>query len=186
MVKAKLVIMLNQVGTAKKPATAAQSGLRWLWLGVIFLIIDQVTKLWVAANFELFETVAVIPMFSFTYVHNEGAAFSFLGSAGGWQRWFFTAIAVVISSLLLYWMRALDKSEKLLAIAYSLVLSGAIGNLIDRVSYGYVIDFIHLYYESYQWPVFNVADISICVGAGLIIFEAITAKDKSADDKLAK
>ena len=164
-----------------KPATAAQSGLRWLWLAVIMLIIDQATKWWVITNFKFRESVAVMPMFNLTYARNEGAAFSFLDDAGGWQRWFFTVIAIAISSLLLYWMRGLNKSQKLLSIAYALVLSGAIGNLIDRVLYGYVIDFLDVYYQQYHWPVFNIADSAICIGAVLIIFDAITSKEPSKE-----
>lgn len=177
MVKAKSVTMHKKDNV--KPPTAAQSGLRWLWLSVVFLIADQGSKLWVAANFDLYESIAVMPMFNFTYVHNEGAAFSFLSEAGGWQRWFFSAIAFSISGLLLYWMRGLNKSDKLLSIAYALVLSGALGNLIDRVSYGYVIDFLDVYYQQHHWPAFNIADAAICVGAVLIIYDAIFSKEQS-------
>jgi len=182
--------MLNQQnseqGSANKPSTKpttlAQSGLVWLWLTLIFLVLDQVTKLWVSANFSLYESIAVMPMFNFTYVLNEGAAFSFLSEAGGWQRWFFTAVAVAISSLLLFWLRGLHKSEKLLSVSYALVLAGAIGNLIDRVAYGYVIDFLDVYYQQYHWPAFNIADVAICIGAGLIIFEAFTTSDSSKQE----
>lgn len=162
--------------SSTKPSLA-HSGLRWLWLAAIFLVLDQVTKLYVAANFSLYESINVMPMFNLTYVHNEGAAFSFLSEAGGWQRWFFTIIAVTISGILLYWLRALHAHEKLMSIAYSLVLSGAIGNLIDRVSYGYVIDFLDIYYNNYHWPAFNIADAAICVGAVLIIYDAFTTKE---------
>jgi len=163
-----------------KPSLA-QSGLRWLWLAVIFLVLDQASKLYVVANFSLFESINVMPMFNLTYVQNPGAAFSFLSESGGWQRWFFTVIAVGISGVLVYWLRALHATEKLMSIAYSLVLSGAIGNLIDRVSYGYVIDFLDVYYQSYRWPAFNIADAAICIGAVLIIFDAFTSK--SGEDK---
>lgn len=170
--------------TASNDLTAkpslAQSGLRWLWLAAILLVLDQVTKLYVAANFNLYESISVMPMFNLTYVRNEGAAFSFLSNAGGWQRWFFTAIALGISGVLIYWLRGLHASQKLMSIAYSLVLSGAIGNLIDRVSYGYVIDFLDFYYDSYRWPAFNVADAAICIGAFLIIYDAFTNKEHSA------
>ena len=166
-----------------KPASATQSGLRWLWLTVILLILDQVSKIYVANNFSLYESIAVMPMFNITYVQNPGAAFSFLSDAGGWQRWFFTAIAVAISGLLIYWLRELNKAQKLLAIAYSLVLSGALGNLIDRVSYGYVIDFLDVYYDQYRWPAFNIADAAICIGAILIIYDALTNSDNKSDSK---
>jgi len=165
--------------TAAKPSLA-QSGLRWLWLALIMLVLDQASKLYVVANFSLYESIAVMPMFNLTYVRNEGAAFSFLSDAGGWQRWFFTAIALTISGVLLYWMRGLHASQKLMSIAYSLVLSGAIGNLIDRVSYGYVVDFLDVYYDSYRWPAFNIADAAICIGAFLIVYDAFTNKENSA------
>jgi len=165
--------------TAAKPSLA-QSGLRWLWLALIMLVLDQASKLYVVANFSLYESIAVMPMFNLTYVRNEGAAFSFLSDAGGWQRWFFTAIALTISGVLLYWMRGLHASQKLMSIAYSLVLSGAIGNLIDRVSYGYVVDFLDVYYVSYRWPAFNIADAAICIGAFLIVYDAFTNKENSA------
>lgn len=154
--------------------TLAQSGLRWAWLAVLFLVLDQASKLYVLANFKLYESVAVFDMFNLTYVQNKGAAFSFLSEMGGWQRWFFTSIAVGISALLIYWMRGIHASQKMMSIAYSLVLSGALGNLIDRVSYGYVVDFLDVYYKTYHWPVFNIADVAICVGAGLIILDAFT------------
>lgn len=179
MVMAKYVTMLKSVDSLPaKPATIAQSGLVWLWLSVISLIADQLTKTWIIANFKLHESVAVMPMFNLVYARNEGAAFSFLSDAGGWQRWFFTAIALSISGLLIYWLRGLHRSAKLLSIAYALVLSGALGNLIDRLMYGYVVDFLDFYYQNSHWPAFNIADMAICGGAMLIIYDAITSKEQ--------
>jgi len=172
----------QQTGSATKPTSAAQSGLVWLWLTIVLIILDQVSKVWVSNSFSLYESISIMPMFNFTYVHNEGAAFSFLSDAGGWQRWFFTAIAVAISSLLVYWLRGLHKAEKLLAVSYALVLAGAVGNLIDRVAYGYVIDFLDVYYQQYHWPAFNIADVAICIGAGLIIVEAFTTSSSSTQE----
>jgi len=180
MATAKCVNMHNV--NASKPSLA-HSGLRWLWLALVFLVLDQASKLYVIANFNLYESINVMPMFNLTYVRNEGAAFSFLADSGGWQRWFFTAIAITISGVLLYWLRGLRANEKLMSIAYSLVLSGAIGNLIDRVSYGYVVDFLDVYYDSYRWPAFNIADAAICIGAALIIYDAFTNK---TDESKAK
>jgi len=168
-----------------KPALA-QSGLVWLWLAIIGLVADQATKLYVLANFKLYESVNVLPFFDFTYAQNKGAAFSFLSDAGGWQRWFFTIIAVSISGLLIYWLRGLHKSQKSLGIAYSLVLSGAIGNLIDRLSYGFVVDFLHLHYKTFDWPIFNIADVAICIGAFLIILDAFINKDDKELNKESK
>ena len=175
--------MPNSTTSANSRPALAQSGLMWLWLALIGLVIDQATKLYVLANFKLHESVDVIPFFNFTYAQNKGAAFSFLSDAGGWQRWFFTIIAVSISGLLIYWLRGLHKSQKSLSIAYCLVLSGALGNLIDRLSYGFVVDFLHLYYKTYDWPIFNVADMAICCGAFLIIFDAFFNKELSNEDK---
>lgn len=175
--------MLKSVDSAISKPALAQSGLVWLWLAVLSLVADQATKLYVLANFELHESVNVLPFFDFKYAQNPGAAFSFLSDAGGWQRWFFTIIAVGVSGLLIYWMRALHKSSKSLNIAYALVLSGAIGNLIDRLSYGFVVDFLHLYYDKFDWPVFNIADVAICCGAFLIIIDAFINKDDKASTK---
>jgi signal peptidase II len=179
----KGVLMLKSVTSADNKPALAQSGLIWLWLALIGLVIDQATKLYVLANFKLHESVNVLPFFDFTYVQNKGAAFSFLSSAGGWQRWFFTIIAVSISGLLIYWLRGLHKSQKSLSIAYCLVLSGALGNLIDRLSYGFVVDFLDVYYKTHHWPIFNVADMAICCGAFLIILDAFLNKEDNQKDK---
>lgn len=163
-----------------KPASWAQSGLRWLWLTLLLLVIDQLTKIAVSHHFELYQSVALIPFLNLTYVHNEGAAFSFLNDAGGWQRWFFSAIAIGISGLLLVWLRALPAAASKLVIAYSLVISGALGNLVDRLAYGYVIDFIDVYVGKAHWPAFNVADAAICIGAALILLDGFQSEpDKS-------
>jgi len=172
----------SRASVNNKPALS-QSGLVWLWLAIIGLVADQATKLYVLANFKLHESVNVLPFFDLTYAQNKGAAFSFLSSAGGWQRWFFTIIAVSISGLLIYWLRGLHKSQKGLSIAYSLVLSGAIGNLIDRLSYGFVVDFLDVYYKNHHWPIFNIADMAICCGAFLIILDAFINKEPAADRK---
>lgn len=155
------------------------TGLRWLWLTLLFLAFDQGTKLWVAAHFYLGETLELIPFFNFRYAHNPGAAFSFLGNADGWQRWFFTGVAIAISAMLLWWLYKAPKQQRLLPIAYSLILSGALGNLIDRLAYGYVIDFLDVYVGSYHWPTFNIADSAIFVGAGFIIFDAFFTQEQS-------
>jgi len=169
--------MLKSVDDSVSKPTLAQSGLVWLWLALIGLVVDQATKLYVLANFKLHESVNVLPFFNFTYAQNKGAAFSFLSDAGGWQRWFFTIIAVSISGVLIYWLRGIRKSQKVLSVAYTLVLSGALGNLIDRFSYGFVVDFLDVYYKTYHWPIFNVADMAICLGAFLIVLEAFLTKD---------
>ncbi len=159
-----------------------ETGLRWLWLTVIFLVLDQITKQWVANSFNLYESVELLPFFSLTYVHNLGAAFSFLADQGGWQRWFFTAIAAIASVIFVVWLAKTPKSNVLLGIAFSLMLSGALGNLIDRVLFGYVIDFIDFHWAGSHYPAFNIADSAIFVGAALMIWESFTNNDENSEN----
>ena len=121
---------------------AQKSGLVWLWLSLLLLVIDFASKTLVVGTMAYQESINLLPVFSITYVHNYGAAYSFLSEAGGWQRWFLSAIAVAISALLVWWLKRLPATNKVLCGAYALVLAGAIGNLYDRIAYGYVIDFI--------------------------------------------
>ncbi|WP_082305733.1 MULTISPECIES: signal peptidase II [unclassified Pseudoalteromonas] len=162
----------------------AKSGLVWLWLTLVMLIADQVTKIMISTQMKLYESIELIPVFKITYVHNYGAAFSFLTDAGGWQRWFFSIIAITISGLLIWWLKKLPASNKLLGSAYALVLAGALGNLFDRLAYGYVVDFLHVFYKTWNFPVFNIADSAICVGAGLLLIDAfLEEKVKSAKEQ---
>lgn len=146
--------------------------LKWLWLSFIALILDQVSKLAIVAKMELYESIEVVPFFNLTYVHNTGAAFSFLSQAGGWQRWFFAAMALIVSVIITVWLKRLKQHETLLAVALALVLGGAVGNLIDRLAYGYVIDFIDVYYQTWHWPAFNIADSAITLGVILMLAES--------------
>lgn len=148
-------------------------GLIFLLLSLVIVIFDQGSKIWIINNLSLYQDINVLPIFDITYVRNHGAAFSFLSDAGGWQRWFFTAIAVVISVLLTVWMAKTPIKQKLLLAAYALILGGAIGNVADRMMYGYVVDFLHFYYDNWHFPAFNIADISISCGAALLILEAL-------------
>jgi signal peptidase II len=150
--------------------------LKWLNLSALVIIFDQLTKWLMSSWLDLYETVAVVPYFNLTLAHNYGAAFSFLASAGGWQRWFFTILAIVVSIVLTVWMKRLKANAKLEAISLALILGGAIGNVIDRVAHGYVIDFLDVYVGSYHWPAFNIADSAICVGAVLLIFDSFRSK----------
>lgn len=160
----------------------SQTGWRFWWLMLLLLIADQVTKQIVIHNMQLFDSIAVLPFFNLTYVRNEGAAFSFLSDAGGWQRWFFTLIAAAVSIVIAVWLSKLSKQQVKLSLALSLVLAGAIGNLIDRSIYGYVIDFFHLYYQNWHYPAFNIADSAICVGAALLIWDSFTTKAEAKHD----
>lgn len=146
--------------------------LKWLWLSLLAVILDQATKLAIAGSMQLYESIQIMPFFKLTYVHNTGAAFSFLSEAGGWQRWFFAGLAIVISAVIAVWLTRLKKHETLLAVALSLVLGGAVGNLIDRLAYGYVIDFLDVYYQSWHWPAFNIADSAITLGVILMLLES--------------
>lgn len=150
------------------------TGWRLWWLMLLVLVADQLSKQVVIANMQLFDSIELLPFFNFTYVRNYGAAFSFLSDAGGWQRWFFTFIAVAISCVLAVWLARNSKTQLKLNLALSLVLAGAIGNLIDRSIYGYVIDFFHLYYQNWHYPAFNIADSAICIGAALLIWDSFS------------
>ncbi len=156
-----------------------QTGLRWWWLTAIFLIADQVTKQLIVSNMDLYQSIDILPFFNLTYVHNLGAAFSFLADQGGWQRWFFTAIAAIASIVFIVWLAKTPKQQVLLSVAFAFMLSGAVGNLIDRVLFGYVIDFIDFYGFGYHFPAFNIADSMIFIGAALMIFDSFKNGESS-------
>ncbi|PCI60075.1 MAG: signal peptidase II [Gammaproteobacteria bacterium] len=148
------------------------SGLIWLWLTILVLVIDQISKQYVTNTMALYDSIAVLPFFSITYVHNLGAAFSFLADQGGWQRWFFTLIALTASIVFAVWLAKTPKENKQLSISLALLLAGAMGNLIDRALFGYVIDFLDFYVGSYHWPAFNIADSSIFIGAIFMVLDS--------------
>lgn len=141
------------------------TGLSWLWLALMILVLDFCSKQLIMTHFYLGESVQVIPFINFTYVHNMGAAFSFLADKGGWQRWMFSVIALIVSVVLVVMMYRSDKRTKLSNVSYAMIIGGALGNLLDRIVYGVVIDFIDFYVGWLHWPTFNVADASICIGA---------------------
>ena len=147
--------------------------LKWIWLAIVVVILDQLTKYIASTSLEMYQPVVVMPMFNWTLMHNTGAAFSFLHDAGGWQRWFFAVIAVVVSVVIVLWIKRLEQHEKWQAIALALILGGAIGNVIDRVWLGYVVDFIQVYYQQWYWPAFNIADSAISIGVAMIIIDSI-------------
>ena len=150
-----------------------QSGWRWLPLSFALVVFDQWTKGWIERHYELGEYTPVFFWLDIIRLHNPGAAFSFLADAGGWQRWFFTIFAVGVSVMLFVWLRKVRlKTEPILAIALALVLSGAVGNVIDRIEHGYVVDFIHVHWQQAYFPAFNIADSAITIGAILLLWDA--------------
>jgi len=153
--------------------------LKYLSLSAIVMVLDQLTKWYMASWLSLYETVAVMPYFNLTMAHNHGAAFSFLADEGGWQRWFFTGLALIISAVLVVWLAKLKPTAKLEALSLSLILGGAIGNVIDRIVHGYVIDFLDVYIGTSHWPAFNIADSAICIGAVLLIIDSFKAEPES-------
>ena len=145
--------------------------LRWLWISLIVLVLDQLTKYAISASFQYGESKTIFSWFNLVLAHNSGAAFSFLAGASGWQREFFIVVTVTISCVLL-WMLKSNSTNRVLSVALALVLGGAFGNLYDRVLHGYVIDFVQWHVAGYYWPAFNIADSAICLGAGLMIFDS--------------
>ncbi len=142
--------------------------LKYLWITFVVIVLDQISKQ-LAEHYLVFHVpVPVVPLFNLTLSYNTGAAFSFLSDAGGWQRWFFVVLALIVSSVIVLWMRKLPAQDKWVAIALGMVLGGAIGNVIDRVLFGHVIDFLHVYYQQWSWPIFNIADSAIFVGVAHI------------------
>ena len=157
--------------------------LRWLWLSLVVIVLDQISKYYFNNYFSLYEQLPVTPFFSFTLAYNTGAAFSFLSDASGWQRWFFVSIALVVSVVLVVWMKRLRSDEKLQAVALALILGGALGNVWDRIALGHVVDFLLFYYDRYYFPAFNLADSAITLGAGLLILDMFIHPQPTDTDK---
>jgi signal peptidase II len=151
----------------------------WLWLSALVIVVDQITKRIVDTTMQLYQSIELIPYFQLTYMRNQGAAFSFLSGAGGWQRWFFIALAVIASVFICFWLKKLNRSQRWEAIAWSLVLGGALGNLIDRIIYGYVIDFLDVYIGDWHWPAFNVADSAITLGVAMLLLDSFKPQPRS-------
>jgi signal peptidase II len=160
--------------------------MRWLGVSLIVIVLDLATKAWITHAFAPGEVLVLTPFFNLVLVHNTGAAFSFLAGAGGWQRWFFTAVSIVVS-IAIVWMLRRHHAQRLMALALALVLGGALGNLWDRVTLGHVVDFIQLHAAGYYWPSFNVADSAITVGVVLLVWDSLSgSRDTPApiDDRV--
>jgi len=152
----------------------SKSGNLWMWLGLalIILLADQFTKTLVVGYYQLGDSTRLTSFFNLVRAHNTGAAFSFLAGAGGWQRWFFTAIGVS-AALFITWLLRQHSGQKLFSFAMACILGGAIGNVIDRVMYGYVVDFLDFHYAGWHFPAFNVADSAISIGAACLIWDEL-------------
>jgi signal peptidase II len=151
---------------------------KWLSMSAIILSLDLYTKHLVQQAFAYADKLTITSYFDLVRYHNEGAAFSFLADAGGWQKWFFTAIAAIASVFILYLLKK-HHTEKLFSFGLALVLGGALGNLYDRVTLGYVVDFLSFHVNDLYWPAFNVADSAISIGVGVLLLDSFTAKKRS-------
>ena len=156
-------------------------------ISFVLLLLDQASKQYMSSILPLCQpgycqSIEILPIFKLTVVHNEGAAFSFLSDAGGWQRWLLVTISIVVSAFVAGWLYRVYRQEKLLALALAFILGGALGNLVDRALLGYVVDFIVVYYESYYFPAFNVADSAITIGAGFLILDMFINYRKGVDE----
>ncbi|MCF5543663.1 signal peptidase II [Pseudomonas salomonii] len=160
------------------PESSRFGRLGWLVLSVLVLVIDQVSKAHFEGSLQMFQQIVVIPdYFSWTLAYNTGAAFSFLADSGGWQRWLFALIAVVVSAVLVVWLKRLGRDDTWLAVALALVLGGALGNLYDRIALGHVIDFILVHWQNrWYFPAFNFADSAITVGAIMLALDMFKSK----------
>ncbi|AXY61580.1 signal peptidase II [Acinetobacter sp. WCHAc010052] len=152
--------------------------LMWLGLSVLAIIIDQWTKNIASTHLTYADPVPVLPFLNWTLLHNYGAAFSFLSDAGGWQHYLFTGLAGIVSIIFIFWLMRMPKSTVVLPMAIALILGGAIGNLIDRICLGYVVDFIHVFYQNNHFPAFNIADSAITLGTILLLIDTFFLEKK--------
>jgi signal peptidase II len=151
-----------------------ESGWRWLPLALLVIVLDQLVKAWVVNHFQLFERVHLLPVLDIILTYNTGAAFSFLADAAGWQRWLFVLLALAVSAVLIGWLRRLRAlTQRLLCCGLALIVGGALGNLIDRLRHGRVVDFVHAHWGEHYFPAFNVADSAITIGAALLLLDAL-------------
>ena len=157
--------------------------MNWFWLSGVVLILDQGSKWFADSLLGPHDAVPLLPFLDLRKAYNPGAAFSFLSDASGWQRWFFSGLAVLIIGVLVVWLRRLSPGQGRVALALALILGGAAGNLVDRVLYGHVIDFIDLYYGTWHWPTFNIADSAITLGAVLLILDALLGRRAAAPER---
>lgn len=165
---------------AKNRAISTSGGnalLPWMGIAVIVLLIDQLTKITILKLFSYGQSLPITSFFNLVLVYNKGAAFSFLAAQGGWQRWFFTALGIGAALFIVYLLKK-HAGQRMFCWALALILGGAIGNVIDRIAYGHVIDFLDFYVGNWHWPAFNVADSAICIGAVLFVLDELRRVNK--------
>ena len=170
----------SRLNKTPKMIANGRLALNWYLLSLVVIILDQWTKWLAETNLTFLEPVPVIePFLNWTLAYNYGAAFSFLADAGGWQKWFFAGLALLMSLFLIGYLAKAPRQAKLLSLGLALVLGGAVGNLIDRLLHGHVIDFIHVHYaDVWHYPIFNIADIGICIGVALIVIDMLFLEKK--------
>lgn len=161
----------------EQTTAAGKTGLAWLWLATLVLVLDQLTKLAVVQTMALHDFIPVTGFFNLVRAHNTGAAFSLLADQTGWQRLFFLAVGLVASGIIVHLLRK-TRGRPLFCLALALILGGALGNVIDRLAYGYVVDFLDFYLGDWHWPAFNVADSGITVGAVLLILDSLRKHER--------
>ena len=159
-------------GKSNRSGGAGSGWLLWIGIAVLIMVLDQFTKVLVLGRFQYGDSLPITSFFNLVRVHNHGAAFSFLADAGGWQRWFFTGLGVV-ATVLMVWMLRKHPGQRLFCAALSLILGGAVGNVVDRLIHGYVVDFLDFYWGTWHFPAFNLADSAITLGAILLILDEL-------------
>ncbi|MEZ5499265.1 MAG: signal peptidase II [Steroidobacteraceae bacterium] len=164
-----------------RPENWTASGWRWLGLSGLLIVLDQLSKGYIETHLRLYESRYVMPVFDIVRAHNTGAAFSFLDDASGWQRWFFTALAVAVSVAITVWLRRVPARGSVLAPGLACILAGALGNLLDRLQHGHVVDFLHFHWQQHSFPAFNLADSAITVGAALVLLDSWLEHRRSRD-----
>lgn len=159
-----------------KKITLQKQNLSWIWIPLFVILIDRVSKYFVAKYLILNQSINIFPSLNLFYTLNKGAAFSFLNQASGWQIWLFAGVAIGVSLFIIEWLLRIDKNRVWQSVSLALILGGTLGNLFDRLYYGYVTDFIDVYYAVHHWPSFNIADSAICIGAVMLIIDVIFKK----------
>ncbi|WP_435056054.1 signal peptidase II [Zhongshania aquatica] len=166
-------VYMHEAGVDSEMAAQRRSRVFWLLVSVAVIVLDQITKYFADSNLDYASPVEILPVLDITLHYNRGAAFSFLSDAGGWQRWFFTVIALAVSTYICVWLMRLQRHQWLLSLALALVLGGALGNLWDRMYLGHVVDFISVHWGPSYFPTFNIADAGISVGAALLLLDMV-------------